>query len=173
MIDAIRTALGGSDDRAVSPVIGVILMVAITVILAAVIGTFVLGLGDKVSQSAPQASVEVDSISTSSDTVTLKHSGGDTIVFAETDIKMETSGTGATFTYSAGDGVDSPKFTTADDLTLDPSTTTPTATLDATNVYGSATSTATAWTIASGDTLTITLVDQASGQIIVEKNPTA
>ena len=44
------------DERAVSPVIGVILMVAITVILAAVIGTFVLGLGDRVSQSAPQAS---------------------------------------------------------------------------------------------------------------------
>lgn len=39
-------------DRAVSPVIGVILMVAITVILAAVIGTFVLGLGDNVNQSA-------------------------------------------------------------------------------------------------------------------------
>jgi flagellin-like protein len=34
------------DDDAVSPVIGVILMVAITVILAAVIATFVLGLGD-------------------------------------------------------------------------------------------------------------------------------
>jgi flagellin-like protein len=31
------------DERAVSPVIGVILMAAITVILAAVIGTFVLG----------------------------------------------------------------------------------------------------------------------------------
>jgi flagellin-like protein len=34
------------DDNAVSPVIGVILMVAITVIMAAVIGTFVLALGD-------------------------------------------------------------------------------------------------------------------------------
>ncbi|WP_121822036.1 type IV pilin [Halostella salina] len=33
------------NDRAVSPVIGVILMVAITVILAAVIGAFVLDLG--------------------------------------------------------------------------------------------------------------------------------
>jgi flagellin-like protein len=39
------------DSRAVSPVIGVILMVAITVILAAVIGTFVLGLGDSVQQN--------------------------------------------------------------------------------------------------------------------------
>ncbi|MFC6771826.1 type IV pilin [Halorubrum pallidum] len=45
-----------SDDRAVSPVIGVILMVAITVILAAVIGTFVLGLGDQLGDTAPQAS---------------------------------------------------------------------------------------------------------------------
>ena len=43
------------DDDAVSPVIGVILMVAITVILAAVIGTFVLGLGDQVQNNAPQA----------------------------------------------------------------------------------------------------------------------
>ena len=40
------------DERGVSPVIGVILMVAITVILAAVIGTFVLGLGDSVQQNA-------------------------------------------------------------------------------------------------------------------------
>ena len=49
-----------SDDRAVSPVIGVILMVAITVILAAVIGTFVLGLGDQLGDTAPQASFDID-----------------------------------------------------------------------------------------------------------------
>jgi len=48
------------DDDAVSPVIGVILMVAITVILAAVIGTFVLGLGDQVSNTSPQASFTFD-----------------------------------------------------------------------------------------------------------------
>ena len=44
--------LFNKEDRAVSPVIGVILMVAITVILAAVIGTFVLGLGNNVQQNA-------------------------------------------------------------------------------------------------------------------------
>jgi flagellin-like protein len=43
---------------AVSPVIGVILMVAITVILAAVIGTFVLGLGSEVQENV-QAGVNV------------------------------------------------------------------------------------------------------------------
>jgi len=48
------------EDDAVSPVIGVILMVAITVILAAVIATFVLGLGEQVSQTTPNASFSAD-----------------------------------------------------------------------------------------------------------------
>ena len=48
-----------NDERGVSPVIGVILMVAITVILAAVIASFVLGFGSSTSQSAT-AGVEVD-----------------------------------------------------------------------------------------------------------------
>jgi flagellin-like protein len=49
-----------TDDDAVSPVIGVILMVAITVILAAVIASFVLGLGDQAGSVAPQASFTSD-----------------------------------------------------------------------------------------------------------------
>ena len=39
--------------KGVSPVIGVILMVAITVILAAVIASFVFGMGSKIQQVAP------------------------------------------------------------------------------------------------------------------------
>jgi flagellin-like protein len=48
------------DDDAVSPVIGVILMVAITVILAAVIASFVIGLGDSNQQTAPSVSFSTD-----------------------------------------------------------------------------------------------------------------
>lgn len=47
-------------DRAVSPVIGVILMVAITVILAAVIGVFVLGLGDQLGDAGPSNTMSAD-----------------------------------------------------------------------------------------------------------------
>ena len=65
-----------ADDDAVSPVIGVILMVAITVILAAVIGTFVLGLGDQVQTTAPNAQMSFDADSTN---VTVTHDGGDTL----------------------------------------------------------------------------------------------
>ncbi|WP_153952673.1 type IV pilin [Halosegnis longus] len=64
-----------NDDSAVSPVIGVILMVAITVILAAVIGTFVLGLGSNV-QSTPTAQFDFEY---NSGTVTVTHEGGDSI----------------------------------------------------------------------------------------------
>ncbi|OYR40852.1 type IV pilin [Halorubrum sp. Hd13] len=74
--------LFNSDDRAVSPVIGVILMVAITVILAAVIGTFVLGLGDSLGDSQPTAQIDVDvknATAGSTFNVTLEHSGGDRI----------------------------------------------------------------------------------------------
>ncbi len=66
------------DDRAVSPVIGVILMVAITVILAAVIGTFVLGLGDQIQSTTPQASFGFDTADGASE-VTVTHETGDSI----------------------------------------------------------------------------------------------
>jgi len=65
------------EERAVSPVIGVILMVAITVILAAVIGTFVLGLGDQVQQTSPNAQWDWDQ--NSSDALTVTHEGGDSV----------------------------------------------------------------------------------------------
>jgi flagellin-like protein len=70
-----------TDDDAVSPVIGVILMVAITVILAAVIATFVLGLGEQVSETAPQATFEFewDDSSGNQDALNITHDGGDTI----------------------------------------------------------------------------------------------
>jgi flagellin-like protein len=85
----LRTLL--TEDRAVSPVIGVILMVAITVILAAVIGTFVLGLGDQVSNNAPQASFGFEfsdsgngfngdaGVPGTGDIVNITHEGGETI----------------------------------------------------------------------------------------------
>ena len=95
------------DDRAVSPVIGVILMVAITVILAAVIGSFVLGLGNSVQQTAPNANFQFDF---DSGTVTATHTGGDTIPAEETlqltvDGSVENSSSSA---FSAGSSFSGP-----------------------------------------------------------------
>ena len=112
------------DERAVSPVIGVILMVAITVILAAVIGTFVLGLGDSV-ESAPQASFNFD-YSQSSDSVTITHRGGDNI--NPEDVQLRINGTSigdstVTIDFESGSGnsfaeeVDGP-FSAGDSVTI-------------------------------------------------------
>ncbi len=62
-----------AEKRAVSPVIGVVLMVAVVVILAAVIGAFVLGLGGS-QTDAPQASFSYDA-----STGDLTMTGGDTL----------------------------------------------------------------------------------------------
>ena len=52
--------VGSEEERAVSPVIGVILMVAITVILAAVIAAFVLDMGDDIGSGTVDAAVSSD-----------------------------------------------------------------------------------------------------------------
>ena len=73
-----------ADDDAVSPVIGVILMVAITVILAAVIGTFVLGLGEQVQSTSPQASFSFEytqdfAAGSNNDNLEITHDSGDKV----------------------------------------------------------------------------------------------
>ena len=71
-----------NDENAVSPVIGVILMVAITVILAAVIGTFVLGLGNDLQQSSPQATFSQNfdpGPDPGNNTLTIAHSTGNSL----------------------------------------------------------------------------------------------
>jgi flagellin-like protein len=71
-------------ERAVSPVIGVILMVAITVILAAVIGTFVLGLGDQVQQTSPNAQWDWDG--DASNGVDITHTSGDSVTASNVEV---------------------------------------------------------------------------------------
>jgi flagellin-like protein len=98
------------DERAVSPVIGVILMVAITVILAAVIGAFVIGIGGQQS-TAPDTNVEFDqqfrnysvnnndADSQTIRSVTLTHGGGDPMeretVSVQARADRDSSGAGA------------------------------------------------------------------------------
>ncbi|PSP71908.1 type IV pilin [Halobacteriales archaeon QS_3_64_16] len=107
----LQSVFGGEDERAVSPVIGVILMVAITVILAAVIAVFVTDLGGSQSQ-APQASFSIEGASGG---VTVTHTGGETI--NSDNIVFQGAGTGGTTwttvngnttDVSAGTSVDPP-----------------------------------------------------------------
>ena len=112
------------DDDAVSPVIGVILMVAITVILAAVIASFVLGLGDQAAQDTPRASFEFSydsSAGTSGNDLhqsgagnpddgvavgelTITHTGGDTIPHDQITTDDDDSGSVDAFSSDATAG---------------------------------------------------------------------
>lgn len=95
----LKTAFQDS-ERAVSPVIGVILMVAITVILAAVIGTFVLGLGDSLGDSQPSAQLSVENTDFDNDNVTIGHSGGDPI--EGDDLRVTVDGNDADTQFPSG-----------------------------------------------------------------------
>ena len=94
------------DRKGVSPVIGVILMVAITVILAAVIASFVFGMGSKV-KSAPQATLMCEdapdripsnpTANTLYDVFTITHQGGDQLKCSELEIVIKDKTTGDTY----------------------------------------------------------------------------
>jgi len=95
-------------------------MVAITVILAAVIGSFVLGIGGQ-QETAPQASITIAENGTSdSGNITISHRGGDS--FTETNTAtLNVSGddgdadlfneshAGADGNFEAGDTIEVPK----------------------------------------------------------------
>jgi len=99
-----------TDNRAVSPVIGVILMVAITVILAAVIGGFVLGLGGDL-QSAPQAQISIENVA-GNGAFSISHEGGDAMTASDLVVNVDGSATNfedtgfGTGEFSVGDSVE-------------------------------------------------------------------
>lgn len=80
MISELRDRLNDpvGDERGVSPVIGVALLIAITVVLAAVIGFVVLdaGTGPGVDQPSARLALNGDA---STDSLTLDHEGGDPV----------------------------------------------------------------------------------------------
>ena len=100
-----------TEERAVSPVIGVILMVAITVILAAVVGSFVLGLAGDVSENPP--TVQID-FSYDSGDVTLTHDGGSS--FSSDTVRL----TGPEGTISDLDGWGNGQVRAGDSVTVSP-----------------------------------------------------
>ena len=65
-----------TNGRAVSPVVGVALLIAIAVILAAVIGAVVLGLGTG-GADTPQAQLQIDFDGDNGDALLLVHNGGE------------------------------------------------------------------------------------------------
>jgi flagellin-like protein len=90
------------NEDAVSPVIGVILMVAITVILAAVIAAFVFGLGGQ-QVAAPTVSITAaNNPDTTDKDIKIQHKGGD--MLKSNDWKLSIVGVGNTTNFTLGEG---------------------------------------------------------------------
>lgn len=89
-------------ERSVSPVIGVVLMVAVTVVLAATAAAFVFGFGDRVNTTTPQTSFSTKyAASPDGSTDSWGHSyGGD----FDSDGTNETGELDVAFT--SGEGID-------------------------------------------------------------------
>jgi len=74
-----------TDARGVSPVIGVILMVALTVILATVLGTVVLDFAGSISEQPPQAAFDYEF---TDENVTITHVSGDRMDNASVSVQI-------------------------------------------------------------------------------------
>lgn len=79
------------DEDAISPVIGVILIVAITVILATVVATFAFGLEEEKTYSPPEASFSFEETGTSGE-VKIVHEAGDDIPNDQISVKGDGAG---------------------------------------------------------------------------------
>ena len=92
------------DEEAVSPVIGVILMVAITVILAAVIAAFVFGMGGNLKEAPPSVSLTAASNSaTTGPDVVIKHVGGEALIGSDWKFSVVPEGNTSAYVTTASD----------------------------------------------------------------------
>lgn len=94
-----------TEDRGVSPVIGVILMVAVTVVLAALVGGFVFGLSNNLGESTPNAQIDFNYDSSAGDVgeLTVRHAGGQSITGENTGA-LFTTGSITSGNVSDGNG---------------------------------------------------------------------
>lgn len=190
MLDPVVSRLNTA-DRAVSPVIGVVLMVGITVILAAVVGTTVLGVSDQLDSTAPQVQLSVtdvhvghtdDDSHANAATIVIRHAGGEDFELDKADIIVETNG--ETTRFNEPDSDDRAVIRTASTFRIkvdeDPGDTSPSGGQEAvmaagTRVWNSTQDEAitdlTSGTESDriGSRLTITIVDTGSGEIIFDR----
>ena len=101
-----------STDRGVSPVVGVILMISITVVLASVVGVFVLGLADL--SAAPQMTLELSAGDV--DDLVINHQGGSDMQLSEYSIIIDGETVEYTWDHDGSIGVGESYNTSGDFL---------------------------------------------------------
>ena len=117
-------------------------MVAITVILAAVIGTFVLGLGDSLGDNQPTAQLNAELNSTGG--VTVGHNGGDSLESDSFRLVVNANGS------SVESGLYGERFSVGDEISGDVATGTGT-------------------TVSPGDDVRLRIVHESSESVLLDR----
>lgn len=149
-------------ERAIAPIVSVMLMVLLTVILAAAVGTFVMDVGEGAVDSPPRASISIRA-DTGNDTITIQHEGGDALHESETTVQLTNESSGEMLTFAAGGG--QAVFDTNDELDIHVDSAT------GAELVGGPWSKRTAdgsMTLASGVQYTVRIVDAPTDRLIAE-----
>lgn len=145
------------DKNAVSPVIGTLLMLAVTIILAAIYSSTAFNEETPV-QAAPKVSIELTANSLATDTVPasvkLEHLGGDDIHFNSSITQVKVSLKGAESVPV--------NATCLGDMSIGDTKILPLADLNGSNVFGARP--------VSGDTVNIKIIDVKTKQLITNKD---
>ena len=143
------------EEDAVSPVIGVILMVAITVILAAVIAAFVFGMGPP--EQAPQAAVRAAASNDGTyNVVKLEHQGGDAVIMTSANTKVTIDGLSVNVSVLSGDAEQ--RFEAGEVMYI----------YNLTSTQYIATASAADVSYTAGSTVNVKMIDVASQQMIAD-----
>lgn len=111
------------DGQAMSPIVGVVLMVAVVIAIVAVTGVLFLGFADEVTEPAPvfaqESSVAIDiaNASITDQSLVLTHRGGDTVSIEALEVLLDTDATTVSTTPSAP-GDDDGDWSTGETLTV-------------------------------------------------------
>lgn len=154
------------DDRAVSPVIAVILMIALVVIMAAGVGAFVLDFNSKMGQTSPRANFAVeDAEAGGTDYIHVSHEGGATLNAQDTMIKVKRDGA-TLVSFSNGNDVD---VSVGDTISIESDGTATTISFGGTQAYSSKSKT---FDLES-DPVKVLIIDSESDQQIAELKASA
>jgi flagellin-like protein len=156
------------DDRAVSPLVAIVLIIAVTLMLVALVGSSLTSFGENATDAAPQASLSV-TLSVSADEVTISHDGGDDLLAQTTRVTITIDGSESS--WSEVDGRD--KLTVGDTVTFDFSGTSDTGPTSGPWSAYDADDGSSDDAITTGDEVVVEIIDTVSQRIIFETRRTA
>lgn len=111
-------------NDAVSPVVGVMLMLVVTIIIAAVVASFASGITGSTT-ATPNALITVQDVSTSSsdylNDVLFVHKGGDSLSLANIKVSLNSFGMSSEFTAAEGTLTGDSTISVGDQITVDAS----------------------------------------------------